>query len=284
MKKTLFIAATCLMLASCAPTQFYQMYQTKPLSEIQVKEDRMVYEDDNCTITYNFWKENGEIGFVFTNKTSENLYIHKDECFFVKNGIAYDYYQNRVYSSNRSLLSTSNLTNIYSNASSYASANYYYGSANASGSSYKNTYGASTTTTGMAGNGVSTPEKAIICIPPHTSKVISEFDIKSSIFRSCDLNLVPHRKEQNCLNFNRDNTPLTFGNRIAYSVGKSEELIRISNDFYVTKISNYEYKAIIETENEKECGEFTGRLIHVFKESGPDQFFIKYHTDGMRKH
>lgn len=33
----------------------------------------MVYEDDNCTITYNFWKENGEIGFVFTNKTSENL-------------------------------------------------------------------------------------------------------------------------------------------------------------------------------------------------------------------
>lgn len=284
MKNTFIIAAACLMLASCAPNVYYQMYQTKPITDVQVKEDCMVFEDDNCIVTYNFWKENGEIGFIITNKTSENLYIHKDECYFIKNGFAYDYYQNRLYSSSSSFASMSNLSNIYSHTSSYASANYYNVGVSASGSSNKNIYGTSFTTTGATSNGVSTPEKAIICIPPHTSKVISEFDIKSTIFRSCDLYLAPRRKDPNHLIFNQDNTPLTFGNRIAYSKGESEELIRISNDFYVSKITNYEYKAIIETKNEKICGETTDRMIHVFKESGPDQFFIKYHTDGLRKH
>ena len=86
------------------------------------------------------------------------------------------------------------------------------------------------------------------------------------------------------LTFNKDNTPLTFGNRIVYSIGESKDLIRIENDFYVSKIANYESTKITELEYEEVCGKKTNTQHRVFKESGPDQFYIKYTSDGMRKH
>ena len=73
-----------------------------------------------------------------------------DECFYVKNGFAYDYYRNRVYTNSKSFVTSTQLTNIHgtyvtkSNAS--ANANYYYvgayGTGNAYGSQtiYKNGY------------------------------------------------------------------------------------------------------------------------------------------------
>lgn len=248
----------------------------------------MVFENENCEIVYNFWKEYGEIGFVFHNKTSENIYLHLDECFFVENGIAYDYYRNRIFTNSKSYVTSSQLTNVYgsyvtkSNAS--ANANYYqigaYGSGNAYGSqaTYKNGYVSATTgtITSASSNSVSVAEKQIICIPANTSKVITEFDITSSVYRSCDIYRNPGRKDPHCVTFTKDNTPLSFGNLIAYSIGDSESLVRVNNEFYVSKISNYSSTEITKLENVVECGKKKNREIRVFKESGPDQFFIRY--------
>ena len=88
----------CSMLTACSPTIYYQLYQTKPTSQdIKIYENKMVYEDDNCSIMYDFWEEYGNIGFMIYNKSSENLYLHLDQCFYINNGYAYDYYQNRIY-------------------------------------------------------------------------------------------------------------------------------------------------------------------------------------------
>ena len=288
MKKVLLFMTLGVIMASCAPIQYCQMYQTKPISNIQVKENSLVFEDENCIISYNFWKEYGEIGFVFYNKTTDDLYLHLDECFYVANGSAYDYFQNRVFSSSTTVTSSSTLSNLSSvtktNSNADAYANYYafgtnaYGNAYGSGSSIKNGYVnySSNTYVNSASNGVSFAEKCVICIPPHTSKVVSEFNIKNYLFRSCAIYLHPRRKDPYSLNFTKDNTPLTFGNRIAYSIGKSEELIHVNNEFYVSKISNYEINKITKLVSNEVCGKKQLEQVRVFNEYGPDQFYIWY--------
>lgn len=84
---------------SCSSTQYYyQISQTKPLDETIVKSNNddsgYFYQDQNCRISYNFWSENGDAGFTVTNLTDEVLYVLKDKCFFVKNGVSYDYFHN----------------------------------------------------------------------------------------------------------------------------------------------------------------------------------------------
>ena len=284
----LIIIMVCVALSSCAPTTYYQMYQTQPVSDIAMHDDCMVFEDENCEVLYNFWKEYGEIGFVFYNKTTENIYLHLDECFYVKNGFAYDYYRNRVYTNSKSFVTSTQLTNIHgtyvtkSNAS--AKANYYYvgayGTGNAYGSQtiYKNGYvfGSTGTITNVSSNSESIAEKQIICIPPKTSKVITEFDIKNSIYRSCDIYRNPGKKDPHSITFTKENTPLSFGNRIAYSIGNGEELFRIENEFYVSKISNYSSSDITKLERVKECGKIKDSEVRVFNEYGPNQFYIRY--------
>lgn len=244
MKRWMLFIIVCAMLSACAPTKYYQMYQTKPTSG-----NSLAFEDDNCSIVYNFWEEYGDIGFLFTNKTSENIYLHLDECFFVKNGFAEDYFQNRVFNGVASAPSKSiNYQQRVLNVIAAVS------------------------------------EKPVICIPAHASKIISEFKISTSLYESCDLKKYPGNKDANSLTFTEKTTPLTFGNRIAYSVGESERIIRISNDFYVSKISNLTSKQAIDIVDEMICGEKTLRKTRVVKDSGPDKFYIIYTNPGLMMH
>lgn len=209
------------------------MYQTQPMSDnIIVNENALVYEDDNCAIIYDFWGENGDFSFVINNKTTENLYLHLDECFYVKNGFAYDYYK----------IETTNLSFIFENNTKI--------------------------------------EKRAICIPPKYSKMISEYSINENIYRDCDLFLYPNKNDNNTLDFTKDNSPIVFGNKLAYSIGDSETIIRINNDFYVSKISNYPIDLIMIEVPVEICGKkITYKTERVFKNSGPTQFYIQYNYD-----
>lgn len=223
MKKVLLIMVVCSVLTSCSPTIYYQMYQTKPITEsIAINKDVVVFEDGNCVISYNFWKENGDFGFKIYNKNSENIYLHMDECFFVKNGYAYDYYDNADRSK-------------------------------------------------------------IICIPAKTAKIVSEFTIASKIYHDCDLYLNPGKKDRKSISFSKESSPLTFGNIIAYSVGDSESLIRVKNDFYISKVTNYTSNEITETVNKTECGKKLSEKEIVVKESGPDRFYNYYSVKSSAK-
>ena len=52
--------------------------------DISIKDDRLVYEDANCKISYNFWCEGGYSGFEFHNKTDQMIKIDLSECFLSK--------------------------------------------------------------------------------------------------------------------------------------------------------------------------------------------------------
>lgn len=243
MKNLFCILGICLIITSCTSSLYYQMYQTKALTnDITVNDDAIVFEDDNCIISYDFWGENGDIGFDIYNKNSENLYLHLDECFFVKNGYAYDYYQNRIYSSSS--------TSVLSASISYTSGSF------------------------------SAAEKRIICIPPQSSKIVSEYTINEQPYKDCDIVFYPGKKDNNTLDFTKENSPFVFGNILAYSIGDSETLNRIYNDFYVSKISNYPLDVITTEVPQELCGkQLQYKKERVFKNSGPDQFYIQYNYD-----
>lgn len=232
MKKLLFISVICLLLTSCSQSLYYQVYQTKPMTDnIKVNADALVYEDNNCIILYDFWREKGDVGFVIYNKNEENLYIHLDECFYVENGFAYDYYKNKI----NNLFVVGSITEV---------------------------------------------EKSIICIPPLYSKKISEFNINEQLYKDCDLPLYPGKNENNILRFTEEDSPFVFGNIIAYSIGDSTTIHRINHSFYVSKISNYPVDMITIEVPKEECGKkIPYKTEQVFKNSGPDQFYIQYNYD-----
>jgi hypothetical protein len=90
-------------LAGCMPKTFYQIYKTAYSQTMFQKDNTLVYEDDNCTVTYNLWSEYGNAGFAFFNKSEENIYVNLGESFFIRNGMAYDYYQSRTFSESQSV-------------------------------------------------------------------------------------------------------------------------------------------------------------------------------------
>lgn len=93
----------CLFTACSVTYQYYQISQTTPVDKSIIKNDNddsgYYYQDPFCRITYNFWSEKGNAGFTVTNLTNQILYIVKDKCFFIKNGVSYDYYHGEEWNS-----------------------------------------------------------------------------------------------------------------------------------------------------------------------------------------
>src|SRR5574344_2203434 len=78
-------------MSSCSKNVYYQLCKTTSENVTSQKEG-MVYEDANCKIVYNLWRDGGDAGFLFQNKTKEIVYLELDKSFFIKNGVAYDYF------------------------------------------------------------------------------------------------------------------------------------------------------------------------------------------------
>ncbi|HCF80725.1 MAG TPA: hypothetical protein DER39_03370, partial [Porphyromonadaceae bacterium] len=92
----IIITLSVLTLSSCRTT-FYQVYRAVPSDRSMADKDSLVYKDENCEVTYNLWSHGGNMGFGFFNKTKENIYLNLDECFFVRNDVANDYYLDREF-------------------------------------------------------------------------------------------------------------------------------------------------------------------------------------------
>ena len=76
---------TVLSLSSCSKSFYYQVYETRPMSDnINVHPDGVVYSDADVEVKYNFWAENGRVDFVITNKSNDSiLYIDLSRSFLV---------------------------------------------------------------------------------------------------------------------------------------------------------------------------------------------------------
>lgn len=97
MRKGFLILMALIAMCSCEVTRkytFYQVFKTTPVdnSNLAATSDGMVYEDENCMISYAFWAKNGNAGFSIFNKTDKVLCIDMNKSFFVRNGEAFNYY------------------------------------------------------------------------------------------------------------------------------------------------------------------------------------------------
>jgi hypothetical protein len=180
--------------------------------------------------------------------------LNKEECFFIFNGFAYNYYQNRVFTQS-------------SNASAAVSGINFLG--------YKQMNVLSAGIAATTGSSVAYYEEKVVCIPPATAKKIGEYKIAESLYRDCNLFRFPSKTQVCSSNFSKSESPIVFSNIITYHIGKSEDLERLENEFYVKAVTNYPKKAIIQSRSNEFCGE-EGSPIKYCTIVSPDKFYITY--------
>jgi len=57
---------------------YIQVYKATPTKELTTNEYSLIYEDNNCKVSYNLWAEGGNIGFSFYNKTDQNIFLNME--------------------------------------------------------------------------------------------------------------------------------------------------------------------------------------------------------------
>ncbi|QAA80558.1 hypothetical protein EI546_01905 [Aequorivita sp. H23M31] len=266
--KTIAFAFFALLLTSCTTT-YYQVYKAKPIDNFTTTDSNLVYEDDNCKVSYNLWGDGGDVGFEFYNKTNEEIFVNLEESFFIVNGVAHDYYKKRIFTKSASSGATSSKS--ISTSKSVTGINYLNLIQN-------NIIEASASTGQVSSSGYSTAyyEQNVLHIPAKTSKFISEYSINERLYRDCDLFKYPTKSQIKTKSFSKVDSPIVFSNRISYTVGRSAEPIKFVNEFYVTEVTNYPEGEIIESKGSEYCGEKSVTKRKYFKDVSPDKFYIRY--------
>lgn len=256
MKKITSLLLLCLLASCNAVTTYYQIYETKS-ETVKLSGNAIVFEDNNCRISYNLWSESGNAGFSFYNKTNDVIYLQLDESFYVINDKAFDYYQNRIFINTSNTASKTTKTTGFSQLGWLALSGYN-----------------STTLATNSTSGVEIIEAKIIAIPSKTSKTISEFNINETVFRDCDLLRFPSSKQNSNKTFSEQSTPIRFYNTITYKL--ADKVNKVKNDFYVSGITNIASKDAFKQEKNAFCNQKNGNTISVFKDSAPAKFYVTY--------
>ena len=244
------------------------MYEVKS-PNLTNKDNSMIFENEDCKVLYNLWSEDGSMAFIFENKTDKDLFVDMTQTFFIKNGAAYDYFNNRTFETR----TFSTLNYGYSTSATYFDKSGYWPKQYAL---YKKVV-----VGGALSTGIQTKESEYICIPANSFKVFSYYKVNPDFFSSCDKKINNPKTKVTLESYNENNSPLKFKNRIAYSFEKSgESLKHIENSFWLSEVRNYSYKEAIEKRKEKaECSGLVS-TVNYFKIGGPNQFYKTY-TPGL---
>jgi hypothetical protein len=263
--RTLTLLFLGILVISCNPTKtYFQIYKTKSETVKKTNNNSIAFEDNNCRIEYNLWENNGNAGFSFFNKTNETVYLLLDESFYVINGNAYDYYQNRVFINTISSATQQSSSLGYGKIGFLSITNY-----------------ASKSIINNSSNGVEVIESKIIAIPSKASKTISEFKINETVYRDCDMLRFPSSKQISMKSFSENASPLKFYNSICYRIGQQETKVKIRNDFFVSEITNLAENEVMVIERNKFCDQKGGTPVKVFEESNPNNFYVRYSKTQM---
>lgn len=239
------------LFAGSSVTNYYQVYNAVNENG-KVIDNNIVFEDDYCKIVYNLFTEGGDFGFTIYNKTTSDIILNVDKSYFVINGLVYDYYQNRVFTSTNT--STIPIQSTLGNK--------------------KNTVSNTTV------NAVETPEKASLTIPANTHRNIKGYQLVGKLYSTCDLLKFPSQNQVKALSFTKANSPFVFYNIINYKVNEVSR--NVENNFYVSEITNLPEKMMLSkfktTNCPDETGPFSPKSIDVFMfiDASPNHFFYKY--------
>lgn len=215
-----------------------------------------------------------------TNKTDQDLFIHKDRCFYIFNDYAQNYFKGREYTTatSRSIAKSIGVSfdALFGSLASIIANQGVEGQVAAtSGDKVKQSYE------------LMTPEEQTAVIPPKSYKTFEEYSILDKIYKSCNLKETPWGKQEATETFDQSTTPIRFSNAISYSMGRADnELVRVNNDFYVSAFSNYTRSSFLREKSEKiGCpGKERRERITYIPYAAPNKFWNPYQTKGPRLH
>lgn len=223
------------------------------------KDNSLVYENEDCRVIYNLWSEDGNMGFVFQNKTDKDLFLILPQTFFIKNGMSFDYYKNREYHKTE---------NVAVSSVDGASSNIY--------NPWLGLYSSGAKQKG-ASMSIVVKENPKICIPPNSAKEISEYSVSGSLIRICNKKQAYPRRKSTPMAYSKKNSPLVFKNRIAYSFDNAGKNIKyVENEFWVSELINYSRKEAVSVEKYKECESDEEISRDVFNIASPHKFYNSY--------
>lgn len=239
-----------LLMSSCGNYKtFYQMTRVSPVQTMSTEPSALVYDDSLVTIRYNFWAEAGSMVVMVTNKSDKSISLDLSECFFVKNGVVYNYYTDVSYSGFADGLSTAaDRSSLFAPSVSYSPSSSSVAEEADKNSMFKKKSGYDSGMTPI----VTRPDR-LVMIPAGLSRVMNAFSvqIQPDLFHDCSLFLYPSSAQQKSvrIGFDRQNTPLTFGNRLTVVADGRKHLI--SNDFFVTEIANFAKSDFVQSVKQK---------------------------------
>ena len=253
MKKTILIPIILSFLTSCSDLLYFQEFKVASVGGKE-NSDGIYFEDANCKVKYNFWSDGGNAGFEVFNKTESNLVIDLNKSFFIKNGYAYQYFQNRIFgnSSSTSVEATQTVSNYV----------------------MRTNYSSRTKASVLKSNSTEFIEKEFVTVPPKSKVSIAEFSVENERYTNCDLKKYPSSKEINPLIFMQNGSPIIFKNIIVYSTTSSP--VTIEHNFYVTEIKNCSEKVYLETKTKDACGRSYLEPKKIFKNEDVRRFYISY--------
>lgn len=273
MYRNIIFGLLVFVMCSCSSLPHYQICSVSS-SLAKSSSGSYEYKNTNCEVLYNFWSEGGLVSFIIHNISDDIMYVDLSKSFLIRNGVAYDYFLNRVISS------SSSFTSLESNIISGSALGYwnFYG---------KKVPGSITASSGASlgsskSNSLSYKEKSIVAIPPHASKIFSEYRLMNSRYIDCDLYENTSKKEVASMTFTESSTPLYFSNYVCYRIGNIPEEFVIDNTFYISQVENQHYKATLEKE-EMGCPNELKKKVEVFNNSSPSQFYIPYQPREQKK-
>ena len=275
MKRFFPIILSILALNSCA-TAFQQI---ATISSPQIKltdSGRYAYQTEDVVVDYNFWAENGQVSFVITNNLDTDVYVDLGRSFLVVNGMTFDYFQNRTYSTNSS--STTVSSSSYGASNTFGVAN---GVVNSSaspyrnGSSYTTRYARRITSSNTVNNGLEYREKEGVWIPAHSSRHFSEFSLLEAPYRECGLARNPSKKEDMTAKFTKYDTPYTFDNVLMLVINGVDK--RLVNTFFIESIKNIQYDETYTIDSRTNCDGSKSSLKYRYPIfTAANRFYINY--------
>ena len=265
MKKLTLIFTTTLLMCACSPSRYYQLYKVSTNGLEQTK-DQLIFENEHCIVAYNLWGENGDLSFTLFNKTDKDLFVVMPQSFFIRNGVAHDYYTNAIRAS-REVTQMGKAATI---ANSYATGNGY----GVWGAGKSATY----TRTSTSENSTITKETEVVCIPPRAKKLFDGFSLVEDVHKDCDdYDFNYPEISSDIITFDKESSPWDFRNRIAYTFDIDDtDRLYIENELWVSYMQNHSSKVMEEQIMVTPCEMNVFRMETIILNKAPNAFYNKY--------
>ena len=287
MKQKINIVLLAILISSCATPTYYQLVE---LSSENIQDG--VSENQDIKVGVDFWANGGTSKYSIFNKSKKTIYIKYDECQVIKNGMAYDLYDNSEYSSTRGIITSKTNKRTQQKGASVSQSNIY------GSSSYNTPLGAaasilsaslnasvsnsnSITSTVSNAKSVTSTDKRIYVLHPQSYRNIDGIYLRGSRFWDCDVLARVSNKKSNMANgisYTKENSPLNVRIIITYSFDENfDDKKTYEVDAYVNRFSNWNVGKFITTEKYKVCEDDKSyKIRNVTELYSPMRYYKRY--------